>query len=458
MSDQALCGGDSDTELYQALVWRGSGMMPGMPAFMLAACFFQAASAHATMGVDTPGGLAHEYEVLADTVSLLQVASSDKRSKLNRRGSDIRSVVGDPPNLINMTISMMMSFPGNATVLQTGCQTLALAAFADANLQEVIVDAGAQELAISAMQSFPQQWELQAACSNMLAASVQWKEPLAKHGGDAGAVEVMIAAVKRFPEVPEVRKTLCNIGSFCDFVIENRQRVNRAGGVELALQLARDYYDAETETSAQCFFSTQCPMPEENVAAMDRGGYIPLSVQVMSDFPRAGARGEAVFIFNMCFTHTSTHLAAMVEAGVIEETIKVLKDGAAAGTFAALDPILSDTRVGVSGMSLLGLLAQQNVTVRNMAVDAGAIEAIASVVFALGDQNEHMPFGGELSVLDAACMSLTGLLGTDAATIARASRTGMFTVMSSWLSHNSRTGPARLACEPLMLAMNWQEH
>jgi len=440
-----------------------SGMMTAMPTLILTACCFHAACVHAAMGRSTLA-MADGNEVLADTVVLLQSSmsmafgSSRGRSSLNRGSSDAASAVDDIPNLINGTISEMKNFPGNQVLLQSGCRSLQVAAASGTNLQELMVDLGAQELAISAMRRFPQRWQLQAACSNMLAASVQWKEPLARHGGDAGAIEVMIAAVKRFPEVPEVRGILSNIGSFCDFVIENRQRVNRAGGVELALQLARGYYDAGTETSIQCFFSTQCPTPEENTAAMVRGGYIPFSVQVMKDFPRAPARGEAVFVLNMCFARNATHLAAMVDAGIIKETIKVLNDGSAAGTFADIDPISSDTRVGISGMSLLGFLARENVTVQSMAVDAGAIEAIASMVLALGERNEHMPYGADLDMLPFACMALTSLLGTSAASAARASNTGVVTSMASWLNLRSPSDPARSACEPLMLVRNSHEH
>mmetsp|Transcript_99834 Transcript_99834/g.291273 ORF Transcript_99834/g.291273 Transcript_99834/m.291273 type:complete len:439 (+) Transcript_99834:79-1395(+) len=438
-------------------------MMAAMPAFILTVFVFPAASAHAAIGWNTTS-TAGGSEVLVDSVSLLQSSRSQvsgrlrERSSLKHRSSDAASVAGYQANLVNTIISKMKSLPGNQIVLQSACQILQFAAATGTDLQEVMVGLGAQELAISAMQRFPQQWQLQVACSSMLSASVQWKEPLARHGGDAGAIEVMMAAIKRFPEVPEVRGIFAQVGAFCDFVQENRQRVNRAGGVELALQSARDYYDAGTETSIQCFFSTQCPTPAENTAAMVTGGYIPFSVQVMRDFPQAPARGEVLWVLNMCFDRDTTHLAAMVDAGIIKETIKVLNDGSAAGTFADIDPISSDTRIGNAGMSLLGSLVRENVTVRNMAVDAGAIEAIASVLLAFGDQSEHMPFGGELDILPTACMTLTSLVGASAASVARPVFDGLVAKMASCLSQRSPSDPARVAWEALMLMRNPLEH
>mmetsp|Transcript_5050 Transcript_5050/g.14757 ORF Transcript_5050/g.14757 Transcript_5050/m.14757 type:complete len:383 (+) Transcript_5050:95-1243(+) len=348
----------------------------------------------------------------------------------------------------------MRSLPGIPWVQAHGCRSGTLRFRSTPHWQNIAVGLGVQELAVTAMKRFPTDFMVQIACSDMLGESVIWKEDLARRGGRAGAIEHMLTAAHRFEAAPGVARILGSIGAFCDFLPDNRRRVKRAGGIDLAFRLLKDqHHDHYTQLAIQCFFSTMCQResnPRENFEAMIQGGYLPSTVKMMRDWPWTPASGEALFVIEMCFSGNDDHAATMVDLGIINETIRFLELGTSTGSFAPVDPIYQETRIGISGTALLAYIAK-NETFRKMTVDAGGIEAITSMVLAFGGRVEQMQFHSTWDVLRPACWALKRLVGTDIESYARASDSGVCARIAYLLSRLPGSDPAHAECEPLML-------
>jgi len=291
------------------------------------------------------------------------------------------------------------------------CNSIHATASFSPEAQELLVWQGAHMRVLSAMKEHPENADLQQACSATLAAMVQWKGDLASKVGAAGAIELMTTAMRNHPDNVGVRTIMSYLGSFCDFVEENRRRVNKAGAIELAHQLIADHYDAQTEVAYQCFASTQCPTPEENALKFLQFGYIEHSVKAMEDFPDVGSRGEAIFVLNMCWSSDESTLRRMVDAGMIPGIISAIHDA----PYKNLDVLNTPTRVFRSGMELMSKFANLGSDTRQTLVSAGAIEAIDFALKTQGTATSHMAFGGEWSIVDSACTALAALAPTGAA-------------------------------------------
>eukprot|EP00747_Dinoflagellata_sp_TGD_P166777 gnl/TRDRNA2_/TRDRNA2_190104_c0_seq1.p1 gnl/TRDRNA2_/TRDRNA2_190104_c0~~gnl/TRDRNA2_/TRDRNA2_190104_c0_seq1.p1 ORF type:complete len:440 (+),score=39.99 gnl/TRDRNA2_/TRDRNA2_190104_c0_seq1:74-1393(+) len=277
--------------------------------------------------------------------------------------------------------------------------------------------------AISAMRNRPDDAHLQAVCSGALSRIVQWNANMAARvgaaGGEVGPIELITLALKNHPDDPEVRGLMSNIGSFCDFDVENRKRVVRAGAFEIIHKLMAKHHDAPTELAYQCFASTQVG-PNNNTHKLLDGGYVEHSVQAMKDFPHyPGIRGEAVFVLNM-LTDAVQHdigdgshlqyLQKMADAGMANETIRAIYDA----PHEDLDVLRTTTRVFKSGMELLSKFARLGPSTRQSLLSANAIDAIHFAMVSQGSTRIEMPFGGESwGIVQPACDALAALAPDD---------------------------------------------
>lgn len=311
-------------------------------------------------------------------------------------------------SLLAQAIKVELQGDINVIKKTNDCQDMAGQAGLGEQAQDRLFETGAHMRAISAMKDHPDDADLQAACGGALSALVQWKKDLAQKvgaaGGEVGPIELMTLAMKNHPDNAKTRFLMSNLGSFCDFVDENRQRVNKAGAIEVAHQLIHDHYDAQTETAYQCFASTQCPNPTENAQKFKRLGYIEHSVKAMEDFPDVGSRGEAIFVLNMCWSDEDS-LRRMVNASMIPGIISAIHDA----PHKNIDVLSTPTRVFKSGMELMSKFSKLGPDTRQKLVNAGAIEAIDFALTTQGSAATHMAFGGDWSIVGAACEALASL-------------------------------------------------
>mmetsp|Transcript_24828 Transcript_24828/g.57683 ORF Transcript_24828/g.57683 Transcript_24828/m.57683 type:complete len:438 (-) Transcript_24828:97-1410(-) len=346
------------------------------------------------------GGVSAVPENPTDVVSMLQVGSSVTSktaqsftvtslesygplalSQLRRR-SPVPATNPGTKEAGDSALASMRAEPERPLVQLVGCSALTDAMTTGSWLsgyvnQEYFVVEGAHEVALAAMKKFPDNLPLQMSCARALNNMVHLNSPMATIVGNAGAIEAFVRLMRRFPNEPQAMGDLFGIfGSFCDYSMENRERVAALGGIDLAFNITKKHYNEKTVLGLQCMASTQC-WPMENHKQLKRNGYISDTPQHMRDFPNAlGIRGEGIFVLSMCFLGEPDSDQLMVQNGLIEEIVKALQDA----PHMQLDVLSTTDRIYAHGLDLLSAFANERVEWRERAVEAGAVEQVAAAM------------------------------------------------------------------------------
>jgi len=286
---------------------------------------------------------------------------------------------------------------------------------ASPDFQNAVVQTGAAESAIKAMQANPNDFALGFACAHMLEFSCAWNAVNQEVLGAAGGLEAALSFYKRFPDNPLVLSSFSSFGFFMDFDPRNVRIFYQLGGLDFFFDEARKHYSSNMMGVLQCICSTQSTH-KENLDRMVALGYFPLTMKGMQNFSDGINRGEAVFVMSGGLSENPIWQNEMYAEGVISEILRLMADEPKSydlGT--SLDPLghankAGMTRIMYSSLSLLGTLAKGNATRRDAIYKAGGVQAIVDMLQHVGDLHAEVSFGS-FDVLPAACDTLGTLLG-----------------------------------------------
>eukprot|EP00416_Gambierdiscus_australes_P016104 CAMPEP_0171064384 /NCGR_PEP_ID=MMETSP0766_2-20121228/6250_1 /TAXON_ID=439317 /ORGANISM="Gambierdiscus australes, Strain CAWD 149" /LENGTH=408 /DNA_ID=CAMNT_0011520413 /DNA_START=58 /DNA_END=1284 /DNA_ORIENTATION=- len=275
------------------------------------------------------------------------------------------------------------------------------------SLQEPYYIQGAHRQAIMAMTTFSNSPEVQITCSNLLAQMVQWNWVLARAIADEGALDVMVAAMHNFPDIEEVRRLSGPLGSFCDFDVQNKQKLGELGLVEQVYSATDRHYTTEDVAQMYNLWSTLCSLPNLAEQMVEGNSELERGVRAMKTFRSSTVRGEVIMVHSACFMAKPAWRQRMVTAGIIPEILSAMRDEMS-GVEGELDTV-GKARLLFNGMSWLNGLAGVGPEARTDMLDAGVVDIIVDAM-RNGNAEEHSFAEMRHDVRGTACGTLAAIM------------------------------------------------
>lgn len=303
-------------------------------------------------------------------------------------------------------IKSMREHPDDPRIQEKSCTVLRDKVTQDPWLQESIIMAEGDKLAIKAMHRFSKNSRVQVECTRMMSWLGQWNWGTQALMGEHGALDAIVAAIRNFPDLDEVLRGLPgDMGALLDLHLPNRVKVTKLGAVDVVMDNTDKHYTAGNVLSMYCFWSTICA-DGDNAEYMMKKGEPQRAVRAMRVHKNAdGVRGEVIQVATECFLSNDAMRVAMVQAGMITEVLSTLRDEMYGNV--ELDPI-GKHRLIQNIYYVLENLAS-NATHRTLIEEAGAVPLILASMSVPDEMRE----GGETNLIGDGCKVLNALAISD---------------------------------------------
>eukprot|EP00416_Gambierdiscus_australes_P033277 CAMPEP_0171107274 /NCGR_PEP_ID=MMETSP0766_2-20121228/66457_1 /TAXON_ID=439317 /ORGANISM="Gambierdiscus australes, Strain CAWD 149" /LENGTH=433 /DNA_ID=CAMNT_0011568537 /DNA_START=30 /DNA_END=1328 /DNA_ORIENTATION=- len=235
------------------------------------------------------------------------------------------------PEFTSIVHDMKVNTSDRITQL-TGCRNFARCTDSSkVDVQNKAVAAGSLEAAIGAMQRFPDDKEVQVACTNALARPSLFNRENGLRAGRLGVLNYTMAAYSKWIDDPKVNTLGGAVGAFLDWCNENRAILRELGGVHLLIQNIKNHFhgkysDWGYEPVKQSLFglSSGC-WRNQDICAKE--GFVDLAVRLMNEHTsETKIAEETLQAVKALMKFSNEYRLAFGEAGLAKAIVKVIRE------------------------------------------------------------------------------------------------------------------------------------
>jgi len=299
------------------------------------------------------------------------------------------------------TVNMMRNDPSYATQLQ-GCAKLTVDS-SDKAAQDKAARAGAIDAIAGAMDLFPEDKTVVSVCTEVLQSMILFNRANGLRAGQLGALNRTLHIYMQNMDDPVVMCLGGAIGSYFDYVPENRRIAAELGGIRAIVQNIKNHFHGKySEWSYVPVLNSLFALSSGCWSNQDicfQEGFPELAVGLMREHgPEAKIAEETQQVTKALIFKSEVYRERLADLGITDSMVHVLRVRPHDRGAVDLTCINFALLVGPETLSGLGVgppvQRAFNQTIQSKALESGALEAVATLVTSGGQEMHHVGHAG----------------------------------------------------------------